>query len=103
MEKASVTRYSILEDFRYPTEGISSQALLNSGGGKAILYVFAQGAELKTHKANSDVLVVIQEGTATITLEEETFEALHGTCVVFKEGQLHSLKANEPFKMLLIK
>ncbi|MDO1450852.1 cupin domain-containing protein [Rhodocytophaga aerolata] len=103
MGKASITRYSIAEDFEYPKYGISSQALLKSVGGKVMLYVFAQGAELKTHKANSDVLVVIQEGTATITLEGETFDARQGTSVVFKEGQLHSLKANEPFKMLLIK
>jgi quercetin dioxygenase-like cupin family protein len=103
MEKVSVNRYSIVEDFQYPQDGISSQILLNSGGGKVILYVFAQGAELKPHKANSDVLVVIQQGRATITLEGETFEAQAGTSVVFKEGLLHSLKANEPFKMLLIK
>ncbi len=96
-------RTNIIEDFQYPKEGISNQVLLQSGGGKAILYIFAQGAALKTHKANSDVLVVIQEGTATITLEGETFEAQQGTSVVFKEGQPHSLMANKSFKMLLIK
>lgn len=96
-------RNNIINDFEYPQSGLSNQVLLNSGGGTAILYVFAQGSELKTHKANSDVLVVIQEGTATITLEGETFEAQQGTSVVFKAGQLHSLQANERFKMLLIK
>lgn len=67
--------------------------MLQSGGGKAILYTFAQGAAQKPTKANSDVLVLIQERTATVTLEGETFEAQQGTSIVFKEGQPHSLMA----------
>lgn len=103
MEDTFVTRNNIIKDFQYPKEGFTKKVLLNSRGGTAILYLFARGAELKTHKANSDVLVVIQEGLATITLEGETFEAQQGASIVFKAGQLHSLKANERFKMLLIK
>lgn len=94
---------NIIKDFNYPKQGIENQILLNSGGGKAILYLIAKGGELKPHKASADVLVVIQEGVATITIEGETFEAPQGTTVVFKKDQVHALKANESFKMLLIK
>lgn len=94
---------NLINDVQYPEEGLSHQVLLNASGGKATLYVFSEGSELKTHKANADVLVVILEGSATITVEDETFEAVQGSSIVFKEGQLHSLKATKRFKMLLIK
>ncbi len=53
---------SIIEDFQYPKEGIGSHVLRQSGGKRPI-----------------------QEGTATITLEGETFEAQQGTSIVLKK------------------
>ncbi|MDR5658638.1 cupin domain-containing protein [Serpentinicella sp. ANB-PHB4] len=65
------------------------------------LFAFDKGEEISSHTASGDAMVVILDGTAEITIGEETFELKKGETIVMPAGVPHALLAKENFKMLL--
>ena len=86
-----------------PTEhGIASRVLAKNGGGTVTLFAFDAGESLSEHTAPFDALVLVLDGTLTLTIGGTPVEAKPGTVVRRPAGVPHALDASEPARMLLI-
>ncbi len=65
------------------------------------LFAFEKGEGISAHTVTADAMVLILDGTASITIGGEKISARAGQAVAMPEGVPHSLKAEERFKMVL--
>lgn len=82
---------------------INKQVIMENGSGLVVLMAFDRDTALGTHSAPADVMVQIIEGSCLFTLGDTVHNLNAGDAIVMAPGQLHSLSAPEPFKMLLTK
>lgn len=86
-----------------PTErGIASRVLAKTGGGNVTLFAFDGGQGLEEHTSPFDALVMVLEGTLTLTIGGAKVPATPGTIVRMPGGVPHALEAPEPTRMLLV-
>ena len=86
-----------------PTErGIASRVLARTAGGNVTLFAFDAGQGLEEHTSPFDALVLVLEGTLTLTIGGSKVSATPGTIVRMPGGVPHALDAPEPTRMLLV-
>jgi quercetin dioxygenase-like cupin family protein len=86
-----------------PTEqGIASRVLARTAGGSLTLFAFDAGQELSEHTAPFDALVLVLEGTLTLTIGGARVRATPGTIVRMPAHISHAVEAPEPARMLLM-
>jgi quercetin dioxygenase-like cupin family protein len=86
-----------------PTEqGIASRILAKSSGGSLTLFAFDEGQGLTEHTSPFDALVLVLEGSLTLTIGGSPVQARPGTIVRMPAHVPHALEAPEPCRMLLI-
>jgi len=86
-----------------PTEqGIASRVLARTAGGHVTLFAFDAGQELSEHTAPFDALVMVLEGTLTLTIGGTTVRATTGTIVRMPANVPHAVEAPEAARMLLV-
>ncbi len=81
---------------------IESKTLAQQTGVGITLLAFGKGEGVGPHTANGDALIYIHEGVASVTVGEETQEAVKGQLVLMPAGISHQVKAKEDMKMLLM-
>ena len=82
--------------------GIASRVLARTTGGNVTLFAFDAGQGLEEHTSPFDALVLVQEGSLTLTIGGEKVRATPGTVVKMPGGVPHALEAPEPVRMLLV-
>jgi len=86
-----------------PTEqGIASRVLAKTSGGNLTLFAFDAGQGLTEHTSPFDALVMVLEGSLTLTIGGAPVPATPGTIVRMPAGVPHALDAPEAARMLLI-
>jgi quercetin dioxygenase-like cupin family protein len=86
-----------------PQEGsVVSRELLKTPGGTVTVFSFATGQGLSTHSAPFDALVTVLEGQGHFTVGGDELEVAAGQSLLMPADIPHALKANQPFKMLLV-
>lgn len=86
-----------------PTEqGIASRILAKTSGGSLTLFALDKGQGLTEHTSPFDALVVVLEGSLTLTIGGSPVQARPGTIVRMPANVPHALEAPEPCRMLLI-
>jgi quercetin dioxygenase-like cupin family protein len=86
-----------------PTEqGIASRVLAKTSGGNVTLFAFDAGQGLTEHTSPFDALVMVLEGTLTLTIGGAPVRAVPGTIVRMPAGVPHALDAPEPARMMLL-
>jgi quercetin dioxygenase-like cupin family protein len=86
-----------------PTEqGIASRILLKTHGGSLTLFAFDKGQGLTEHTSPFEALVLVLQGSLTLTIGGSPVEARPGTIVRMPAHVPHALEAPEPCRMLLI-
>jgi len=86
-----------------PTEhGIASRVLARTAGGSLTLFAFDAGQELSEHTAPYDALVVVLEGSLTLTIGGTPVRATPGTIVRMPANVPHAVDAPEAARMLLV-
>ena len=86
-----------------PTEqGIASRVLARTAGGNLTLFAFDAGQELTEHTSPFDALVMVLEGSLTLTIDGKELAATPGTIVRMPSGAPHAVRAPEPARMLLL-
>lgn len=86
-----------------PTEqGIASRVLAKTTGGNLTLFAFDQGQGLSEHTTPFDALVMVLEGSLTLTIGGVPVTAAPGTVVRMPAGVPHAVDAPEPARMLLL-
>jgi quercetin dioxygenase-like cupin family protein len=86
-----------------PTEhGIASRVLAKSGGGNVTLFAFDAGEGLSEHATPFDALVLVLEGSLTLTIGGTPVLAAPGTIVRMPASVPHAVEAVTATRMLLI-
>ena len=86
-----------------PTEqGIASRILAKTTGGNLTLFAFDKGQGLTEHTSPFDALVMVLEGSLTLTIGGAAVRAAPATVVRMPAGVPHALDALEPCRMLLL-
>ncbi len=86
-----------------PTEhGIASRVLAKAVGGSLTLFAFDKGEGLTEHTSPFDALVLVLEGSLSLTVGGAAVLATPGTVVRMPAEIPHALDAAEPCRALLI-
>lgn len=76
-------------------------ALVRQGPVSVILFVFEQGAVLREHQADGEVIIQTIAGRVAVTVAGGEVELGPGALVSLAPGQVHSVRAVEASEMLL--
>jgi quercetin dioxygenase-like cupin family protein len=85
-----------------PAQGIASRVLTKASGGNLTLFAFDTGQGLTEHTSPFDALVMVLDGSLTLTIGGVPVRATPGTVVRMPAGIPHALDAPEACRMLLI-
>jgi quercetin dioxygenase-like cupin family protein len=83
-------------------QGIASRILAKASGGSATLFAFDTGQGLTEHTSPFDALVIVLDGSLTLTIGGVPVRATPGTVVRMPAGIPHALEAPVACRMLLI-
>lgn len=93
---------SLADHIAYAEGGVVSKTLIDKKTGTLTLFAFDRGQGLSEHTAPFDAGVLVLEGVATLRIGGDAVKAGAGELVIMPAHVPHSLRAEEPFKMLLI-
>jgi quercetin dioxygenase-like cupin family protein len=86
-----------------PTDhGIASRVLAKTSGGNVTLFAFDAGQGLTEHTTAFDALVMVLEGSLTLTVGGTPVQAGAGTILRFPANVPHAVDAVEPARMMLV-
>jgi quercetin dioxygenase-like cupin family protein len=86
----------------YQQGAVVSKEIIKSDSATITLFAFDKGQSLSEHTAPFEVMVNVIDGTAEITVSGHSCIVNRGQMIIIPCDCPHSLKAKEPFKMLLI-
>jgi quercetin dioxygenase-like cupin family protein len=86
----------------YQEGAVVSRTIIDRPVGTVTLFSFDRGEGLSEHVAPFDAMVLVVDGEAEITLEGAPSRVRGGEMMILPAGKAHSLRAVEPFKMLLV-
>lgn len=86
----------------YQGEAVVSRTLVHKKTGTVTLFAFDKGQGLSEHTTPHDALVFIAEGTGEIILSGVSHQMQQGEALIMPANHSHSVRAVEPFKMLLV-
>lgn len=86
----------------YEEGSIANMDVVSNPTMKYVLMAFDKGTGLTPHRAPGNAIVFALEGKATIGYEGKDYELSAGECFRFEKNGLHSVTANEKFKMALL-
>lgn len=82
--------------------GIASRVLAKTGGGSVTLFSFDAGEGLSEHTTPYDALVIVLEGSLTLTIGGAPVDAAAGTIVRMPAAVPHAVDAPVAARMLLV-
>jgi quercetin dioxygenase-like cupin family protein len=86
----------------YQEGSIVSRTVIDKKSGTVTLFAFAQGQGLSEHTAPFDALVYVLDGEAEVSISGTWHDVKAGEMLIMPAGQPHALRAQKPFKMLLV-
>lgn len=89
------------ETIHYAAGSVVSKTIIKNASGNVTLFAFDTGEGLSEHTAPFDALVLLLDGMADIMIGGKSFLLQKGESVIMPAGVPHSLKAHQPFKMML--
>ena len=96
------TAFNMNEQISYQSGSVVSKTLIDKKIGTLTLFAFDAGQGLSEHTAPFDAVVQIVDGTAAITIDGTVHQVQAGEMIIMPANLPHSLKAEVPFKMLLV-
>ena len=96
------TAFNMNEQISYQSGSVVSKTLIDKKIGTLTLFAFDAGQGLSEHTAPFDAVVQIVDGTAAITIDGSVHQVQAGEMIIMPANLPHSLKAELPFKMLLV-
>ena len=83
-------------------DGIASRILAKTSGGNLTLFAFDAGQGLTEHTSPYEALVIVLEGTCTLTIGGSPVRAVAGTIVRMPADVPHAVEAVEASRFLLV-
>lgn len=96
------TAFNMNAQISYQSGSVVSKTLIDKKIGTLTLFAFDTGQGLSEHTAPFDAIVQIVDGTAAITIDGTVHQVQAGEMIIMPANRPHSLKAEVPFKMLLV-
>lgn len=97
-----VETHTINEMVQYQDGAIVSRTLVKKAAGTVTLFAFDKGESLSEHTSPYEALVLVLDGAGQITVGGEAHQVLAGQTITLPAGVPHALKAEHPFKMMLV-
>jgi quercetin dioxygenase-like cupin family protein len=94
--------HTINEMVQYQDGAVVSRTLIKKNAGTVTLFAFDKGEALSEHTAPYEALVLVLDGAAQITVGGEAHHVLAGQTITLPASVPHALKADQPFKMMLV-
>lgn len=92
----------INQTIQFQKDSVVSKEILNKPNGTITLFAFDRGQGLSEHTAPHDAFVMITEGMAEILVANIKHEVKTGEMLLMPANNPHSVKALQPFKMILV-
>jgi quercetin dioxygenase-like cupin family protein len=86
----------------FAKDAIISKTLLDKKAGTLTLFSFDRGQGLSEHTSPYDATVLVLDGEATLMIGGKVVKAKKGEMVIMPANIPHDVRAESPFKMLLI-
>jgi len=86
----------------YQSGQVVSRTLAQNASVSVTLFAFDEHEEISSHKSDGDAMVTILEGSAKITIGENTHFLDCNKTIVMPAGIAHAVEADTQFKMLLV-
>jgi len=86
----------------YSEGSIVSRTLIESKAGTVTLFAFEAGQSLSEHTAPFDALVLVLDGEGEFTVGGQIHNVAAGQALLMPANIPHAVKAEKPFKMLLL-
>lgn len=81
---------------------IVSKTLVQNKNHSFTLFAFGKGEEISTHESDGDALVIILDGKAKITIDNEEFILNKDESIVMPKKTPHAVYGEENLKMMLL-
>jgi quercetin dioxygenase-like cupin family protein len=101
-QKLTGTPLTLTDLVAYNEGSVVSRTLIDKQVGTLTLFAFGAGQGLSEHTVPYDATVQILDGSAAVTISGVTHQVDAGQLIIMPANQPHSLRANVPFKMLLV-
>ena len=98
-EKGKVFVASELVD--YTEGGVVSKELVHNNAGSVTLFSFDAGQGLSQHTAPFDAFIQVVDGEMVLNVEGTDHRIKAGESFIIPSGALHSVKAEQRFKMII--
>ncbi len=86
----------------YQDGSVVSRTLIDKPTGTVTLFSFDAGQGLSEHTAPFDAMVNVVDGEAEVMISGEPHTVNEGEMIIMPANKPHALRANKPFKMLLV-
>lgn len=86
----------------YQEGAVVSKTLVDKKIGTLTSFAFAAGQGLSEHTAPFDAVVQVVDGEALVTVAGTEYRVQAGEMIIMPANKPHSLRADVPFKMLLV-
>lgn len=92
---------NINQTINFQEGSVVSKEIVNKSTGTVTLFAFDKDQGLSEHTAPYEALVMITEGTAEVHVSNIKYDVTAGEMLLIPASEPHSLKAVQPFKMIL--
>lgn len=86
----------------YQNGAIVSKTIIDKKEGTVTLFAFDKGQGLSEHTAPYDALVFIIDGEGIVSISGKDYRVQKNEAILMPANEPHSLRADSPFKMLLV-
>jgi quercetin dioxygenase-like cupin family protein len=86
----------------YQKQSVVSRTIIDKPVGTISLFAFDKDEGLSEHTAPYDALVFVYDGEAVITISGKDYAVRKGETIIMPAGEPHALRADTPFKMMLV-
>ena len=90
------------EMVEYQKQSVVSRTIIDKPVGTVSLFAFDKDEGLSEHTAPYDALVFVYDGEAVITISGKDYAVRKGETIIMPAGEPHALRADTPFKMMLV-
>ncbi|MBT0665526.1 cupin domain-containing protein [Geobacter pelophilus] len=98
----TVEQVNLVEAVGYQAGAVVSKTLVDKKVGTITLFAFDKGQGLSEHTAPYDAVVQVIDGEALVTISGSDYQVRTGELIVMPANHPHSLRAETPFKMMLV-
>lgn len=92
----------LAKEIEIPQDGTLTRTLQSDDRVKVVLFGFSAAQELSEHTASKPAMLHFLSGEATVTLADDTVEAVPGTWLHMSANLPHSIRTKTEVKMLLL-